>query len=356
MKVMRNDMLNGLEAVKPGLAGKDDLIEQSGCFVFQGGRVATYNDVTAVIYPLDLGMECAVDAAALHHLIRRSPEDSELECSLEKGEFRVTNGRRYTAGIRTEAEVRLPLSEIGAPDKWAPLPADWIEAAEMCLVSVGRDANRPVLSCVHFISDIKTRAAWAESADGFRATRRMMRPIARAVDLAVAEHAVRALRHYTPTKWGVTDSWIHFVNDAGVTYAVRRQADPFPDLNVVFDDQGAAASGSLPDGATDALERARGFCVKNQSTATFIRMELKANVLTVSARGDAGWFRERLTADWKGEACAFDVSPQFLAEALTLIRNFTVVDGRRLLMRGEGFIHVLGLVTTDEAAGDAAGK
>ena len=47
MKINRKDLIKVLKKVQPGLASQE-IIEQSGAFVFTDGRVFTYNDEIAV--------------------------------------------------------------------------------------------------------------------------------------------------------------------------------------------------------------------------------------------------------------------------------------------------------------------
>ena len=55
MKINRMNLLNVLESVHPGLS-KRDMVEQSACFVFQGGRVITFNDEIACSLETELSI------------------------------------------------------------------------------------------------------------------------------------------------------------------------------------------------------------------------------------------------------------------------------------------------------------
>ena len=48
----REDILEALEIVKPGLASKEH-IEQSTCFAFKNGKVMTFNDEISVSHPVE---------------------------------------------------------------------------------------------------------------------------------------------------------------------------------------------------------------------------------------------------------------------------------------------------------------
>ena len=53
MKINKQQFIEALELVKPGLAAKE-IIEQSTSFVFRAGQVITYNDEVAVHAPVGL--------------------------------------------------------------------------------------------------------------------------------------------------------------------------------------------------------------------------------------------------------------------------------------------------------------
>ena len=164
MKIKRQELINVLSLVNPGLAQKA-IIEQSECFIFQGGRVFTFNDEVAVSHPLELDVEGAVNGKKLLDTLKKGA-DEEVDIFVEGGMLRL-HGKKSRVGIKMDEDVKLPFAEVGENAKaaWATLPEDFCAAVRFCLFSTSRDASRPLLTCVHVKDGV------AESCDNFRLTR-----------------------------------------------------------------------------------------------------------------------------------------------------------------------------------------
>ena len=80
MKINREELLNQLESVQPGLSIRE-IIEQSSCFVFQDGKVITYNDEIFCSQKTPLKIKGAVLAAPLIALLRKMVE-TEVDIEL----------------------------------------------------------------------------------------------------------------------------------------------------------------------------------------------------------------------------------------------------------------------------------
>ena len=61
MKINREELLNQLESVLPGLSTRE-IIEQSSCFVFMNKEVITYNDEISCSHKSRLDIEGAIVA------------------------------------------------------------------------------------------------------------------------------------------------------------------------------------------------------------------------------------------------------------------------------------------------------
>src|SRR3990167_9772082 len=94
MRVSRDELLQSLEAVAPGLAKKDS-VEQSSCFVFYAdGRVATFNDEIACYHQTPLrNISGAVAADPLRQLLQKLKEEF-LEKNVVEHELQVMGQSR----------------------------------------------------------------------------------------------------------------------------------------------------------------------------------------------------------------------------------------------------------------------
>lgn len=334
MKVDRKELLAALTAVQPGLAARE-LIEQSACVVFDGGRVATYNDEIAVIHasPLPEEIRAAVPGNELIKLLTKCGEDV-LDVEVVDTEFRIT-GKGVRAGLRMQAEIVLPLREIGEPTELFPTPDGFQEAVSFCLISVG-DATRPLLQNIH------VTAEYAESCDNFRMTRKTF-PTAGQIPeegLLIPSRAARQLSNYKPNEWGRTPGWVHFMDPTGLTFATRTPQDKYPDLNPLMEAEGPQIN--LPDNLGEILDRA-GIFAASTATGDFVEISVSKGVFLVKADGETGWIKERVRSDYDGEPFSFRVTSAFLRDSVQLIHR-TVVAPNRLRFEGEGFVHVVALL------------
>ena len=79
MKITKDELINTLKAVRPGLAAKE-IIEQSTNFIFKDNTVATYNDEIMITHPTDLDLEGAVQASHFFTLLNKV-KDEEIDLS-----------------------------------------------------------------------------------------------------------------------------------------------------------------------------------------------------------------------------------------------------------------------------------
>ena len=114
MKVNREQLLNQLEAVLPGLSTRE-LIEQSSCFVFKDGKVLTFNDEIACVQTCKIGIEGAVPAMPIVNLLRKMVEEEITILPVNDGKGLRIKGKRKQATIPMEAEIQLPIEAWEKP-------------------------------------------------------------------------------------------------------------------------------------------------------------------------------------------------------------------------------------------------
>ena len=159
----RTDLLNALEQVKPGLAGKE-VIQQTTSFAFMAGKVVTYNDEISISCPIEgLEIEGAVQADELYKFLNRVKAD-DIEMTEADSEIQIKAGRARV-GLTLVEKVVLPLESISAEGKWKKLPDDFIKALEFVLFTCSQDMSRPILTCINIRED-----GIIESSDAHRIT------------------------------------------------------------------------------------------------------------------------------------------------------------------------------------------
>ncbi len=99
MKIDRKKFSKTLKMVSRGLASRGVLGESYGMFVFQGGKITTFNGEVRMQAKDPIGLTAAVPSTELMSLVDRFLSDEiDLEISADNKELRVS-GRGGRAGI-----------------------------------------------------------------------------------------------------------------------------------------------------------------------------------------------------------------------------------------------------------------
>jgi len=334
MIVKRKKLLEVLRMVKPGLATKE-VVEQSVCFAFQNGRVYTYNDEISISHPTEVVASGAVQAEELFSTLSKS-KDEELDISATASEFQI-KGKRMKAGIRLEAEIKLPLTEIDLPKKkdWKELPGDFVEGVKFCLFSCGTDMTKPVLMCIFLTGGV------AQSSDDLRVTEYAFaddgefdQPILLPIG------AAREITKYKPTSYAVTFGWAHFKTDEDTIFSCRTMDETYPDMSKVLQVEGERIT--LPKELIDVIERAKIFSKATDfAYDERVTIRVASKFIQVRGEGDTGWLEEKVKSKSElSSTLEFDVSPDFLAQIMVRLQDVIVGDDL-LKFEGENFTHVM---------------
>ena len=344
--VRRDELLKCLAAVDAGLSAQDN-VEQSSCYVFQRGRVWTFNDEVACSCPLPSameGMECAVPAAELRSLLTKM-DDENLEVSLGGGEKAegqlILKTKRRRAGLRVQAEIALPVGEVKLPDEWHRVPEGWQEAVDTVRECAGKDKQLFVLTCLRFAP------SGVEASDAYQAIRYRLKT-GLEEPVLVKRDAAEKIAKLGVEEWAVGESWLHCRNSAGLVASCRRWNERYPDLSPFFVASGQETS--LPKSLIEAASRAEVF-VDSKRDVAGLMVDLNSSRLLLRAEGPMGWYEERQKTDYAGEPLRFRIAPRLLREVCR--RSDRCVIGKdKLHVKGEKFVYVSCLVAEKEGESD----
>ena len=293
MKVSKKDLQVALEKVKPGLASKE-MIEQSTSFAFVGDRVVTYNDEISISHPVKgLNVKGAIKAQTLYSFLSKIRRE-EIDVEWEENQVKITAGRAK-AGLVFEAEVKLPIEEVGAIGDWKPLPEDFLEAMRFCHPCCSKDMSRPILTCVH-VSDKKVQASDSYQIIEYRLEKKM--PIK---GFLLPASAVRELIKYNVKEIAEGEGWVHFRSEEGTIFSSRIFEGNFPDIEKFLEFDGVDIP--FPSNAIQALDRAKVFTKSDfagDDLAT-VDVEVSDGKIKLSAKDESGWFEEIVRTKYDGE-------------------------------------------------------
>lgn len=344
MKIKTSQLKETLAALKAGLSGGKETTDQSTSFVFDQGMIYTYNDDISIRMPFpDKSIHGSANAKELIALANKVKGDEiDVEIVEEKSELRLKSGRSK-AGIKLDAEIRMPLDEIKKlPNKqhWYFLPKEFKEGLKSTLFSTSSEMDEIIFTAVN------CRENRMESTDNDRATRWTILSGATMDFLLPADAGKFLIQYKELVSWAVTEGWLHFKVKNGedeITFSCRTFEGEFPDLTPHFEVEGFMLI--FPDGIKDVLDRAGVFTDAEFAQDQLISISVdQKGVMTVRAEGDNGWFEEtvRLRQHTKQDF-SFQINPQYLSQILNTVGS-AIVGSDRVLFSTEKFQHVVALV------------
>lgn len=336
--VKREELLAELNSVRGGLTTKE-IIEQSSCLVFRGGKVMTYNDEVACTNTCQLEVEGAVIAAPLLAILEKR-KDETLTYEVADGRLKLKGKNGATTGVRMEAQIALPFDNVEMPDKdsWRKMAPDFEEAVSLVQECAGKDESRFSLTCIHI------HPKWIESCDNWQVMRyRIATGLEQSI--LIRKDALKHILALGVTKFSETEAWMHFKNRSGLIISVRRHIrDDFPNLTKFLKVQGTKLV--LPKGLAEATETAEIFSAENADNNRVI-VKLKPGKLIIRGEGVTGYHFEPKKINYDGDPLTFRISPKMLT-AIVQKHNECEITESVLKVNGGKFVYIASLVAAKE--------
>ena len=333
MQVKREELLNTLESLTPGLAQRE-IIEQSNAFVFSKGRIFTYNDdVTCSCKSPIKNIEGAVEANSLLAILRKL-KDKEIEVEQTKAELVIT-GKRREAGIRMSKEILLPIKYQKATKAWKKLPKNFKTAISLVKECASTDESRFDFTCIHITPK------FIEATDNQRAAQYKIKTN---IDKEVLIRA-SSLQHIISTEvneFFEQKNWIHFRDSSDFQISCLRYMEDYQDTKKIFAFKGTPIT--LPKSIRQATETAEIFSSENPDNRLII--ELQKGKVRIKGQGTSGWFWEVKRVKYKGPSIIFTITPKLFMDLLEHDNHCEVVESKAMKITGDNYMYVtvLGIV------------
>lgn len=339
--LVREEFLAVLQAAEAGLS-RNEKLEQSTCFIFQDGKVHTFNEEVAVRAKSGLPADFtgAVQSGTLLAFLKKISERKLTAAFRGDGELLLT-GSGKGVKFRYAEKIQLPVDSVERPgkDDWRKLPPNFGEAVAVVQECTGKDESKTAMSCVHLTPDC------LESFEKFQATRYKIKlPVEQ--DFLVKPGGLKHVVALDCTKMAVTDEWVHFKNDAGIYISCRRYDEQFVDLDPALEMQGGTTV-ELPDGLDAAVSRAEIFSKEN-ADENHLLVILEDGMLKLEAVGMTGRYWEDASVRYDGQPLAFLIAPKMLQEVVKR-SNKVRVNQEKLRVKGPGWSYVTALTDPDTA-------
>lgn len=300
--VSREELLNQLEAVSPGLSIKAEF-EQSHCFVFADKKIHTYNDEVCCEHDSCLnGITGAVHAKPLMEMLQKMTESTIKVDS--KDEKLIVREKKRQASIACHSNIVLDYKEPGDPGEWHKLDTDFLEGLGMVAECASDDQSAYVYTCVRITPD------YVEAMDNWQAGRFMIEsPVSE--PLYIRKIAVKHVVDLGMEEISIGEQWVHFRSPEGLRLSCRVSRDEdFPDLDNILKVKGKRTK--FPKTLVEATERAQIMCEDDDK---YIVVSLSAGNMRIASSCQEGEYREdRTLKTYKGPGMSFQISAPLLAK------------------------------------------
>jgi len=328
MKLDREEFLQKLESCTPAV-DKKATIEQSDCFIFQGGKIIAFNDEIAASCESPLnGVEGAVKAEPLAQILRKLTDD-KIDIEVKDGELLVKTKSKKRAGIAMEADVVLAVDSIEEAEEWKPLPEDFCEGIQVVQNCASKDESHFALTCVHITSE------FVEACDNTQVTRYPVK-LGLNESCLIRRDSIKHVAQLGVNEFSEGVNWLHLRNSQGVQLSCRRYAEDFPDLSGILDQEGSKTV--LPGGLAEACDKASVFS-SDTPDDNQVEVSLKDGTLKLRGQGAHGWYEERSKVTYTGPALQFLIDPKLLTELVKRTSECEIGDGK-LIIDGGSFRYV----------------
>jgi len=340
LEINRAKFLTLLSEASIGLS-KQEILEQSNCFVFTNDQIITFNDeiYSSVKSPLDF--DAIVPAKDLLKIMAKIP-DELLDISLDGGEIIIKASRRK-AGLSVSSEIHLPFEAVPVPGKWSKLPPGcqdyMIQASQVC----ESDNSQYKTTCVHVTPDM------IQACDNSRLFRAELKETGFQDEILIPAASIHQIKDLKLKEVSLGDGWVHFNTYSGQILSIRCSHESFHQgLDELLKIDGDELK--LPGNLADMIDRAE---VMNEDKTSEMNITIKDNLLILSSRKDGAWYKEKKKIKYTGPLLNFNVNPKFMVDVLK--RNHKVtVDLHKMKLESEGiqFVVSLSIPTSEDLYGD----
>lgn len=345
MRIDKNEFLQALVQVKPGISSRER-VDQSSSVVFSDGKLVAYNEQIMVMAPFDIGFEGAVRAEELFGILNKLSAE-QIEVLVQDGQFLIKAGRSKS-GIRFEEAVKLPVSQVldeYAKAKQFPMPEALLPAFSRAKFCAATNMNNPKLTGIYH------KGGNLIATDNYRIIKITLpgKQAKKIPEFLIPAACVDYLGQYSFSEFGISDSWAFFSGDNGLLFCARLVSldEPYPDTDRLFQIDGHELV--LPVGLVEAIDKTAVFTkTVAHENDRMVAITMKSGRAVIKGEGAFGWYEESIPAkDYDGEQIQFFASPDFLKDILPKVQRAILGDSV-MLFQGEDFAHAFGLMVKKE--------
>jgi DNA polymerase III sliding clamp (beta) subunit (PCNA family) len=314
------ELLNALEKVKPGISSKSSS-EGMSYFYFSGTDVITYNDKISIQHPFETDFNLFVKANDFYKIISKLSTE-EINVVEKNNKLNIT-GKKIKSSLATiqdnEVSERIKsLSKSLSKVEWQELPKNFNESILLCSFTASTQISAGTLICVYLKENI------CVASDNSRISYATLD--SEIDEMFIQASEIKNLVSISPTKYAITQSWLHFKNEDGCVFSIRKIEGEFPDFMSLFDFEGIKID--LPKEIIEGIDIASILADVNDKA---INIKIAKNAVILSAKSDGGKIMHRSKIDYDKEEINFSINPDFIKEMMKHNSHVSIGEGKAKL-------------------------
>lgn len=344
MKINKKEIINVLDAVKPGLSNKE-IIEFTNTFYFTGSEVITFNDEICIRYPFETEFTGGIIAEKFISILNKmgTDKDGNIDASFNEEESElILKNKRSSCGIVLNSEGQLPLEELNTKiKKWKKLPDNFIYGSKLSFFCTSDDNSLPILTCLFYDGKtIKTTNRYR--AFEFTLNSKISEPF------LIPAFVIPTLSRYKIIKYNIDGAWVHFKTKDNIILSIRTFPEgKFPDISSFFDVSGETYI--FPDTINDILDKSIVFSEGLTDKDKMVSIHIKGKKLIISSKSSEGWSKDIVICQKYDGNINMEINPIFLKDILKETKECQICQEPTDSMRfqGDNWKHVLSITIND---------
>lgn len=345
MLVKKNELIDDLKRVMPGIATGNVTLECADSFVFtEDNCVYSYNSAVSVMIPLsqELKLSGTVQAVDFFNCIQKMPDDFELE---SKDGVWVLKCGKIKAKVNCLASVKDIIERF---EQIKPVESNWVDIPDNEFNNALAQCNMPKNTTTY--AGVFVGKNEMISSDGLQINKCDLKgnyPLFWISNKAVAE----ILKWNDFTKLQLNKTWLQFSNGS-VVFSVKTlyaEVDKIIEkisggLDKVKTHE-VVLEGSFNDEVYKAIDRATTFS-ENIMNRDSVVITFEGKNLTVSAKRKSGEFSESVDIGTEvDEKLSFALALNMMGNVSKFYKDFVLLDDKpnppRLLFKNDNSVHLV---------------
>ena len=333
MKINKDELLNILMLLKPGLANKA-IVEETTHFIFTGDDIVTYNDSIAIshLFPCDFKFTIMADEfIKILNVVKTEQCEMLLKDSNLIIKEKDMKAKLITGSIDAIKDY-LDLIDFGKKRKWNKLPKDFLDAVKLSIFSASKGNSLPIFSYLN-IYDNKIIAC-----DEIRISIYEMESKIKMPFLLSASSATYLL-NFEVVEYCVENNWVYFITKDDTIFCSRVLNEEYPDMLKNFDFKNKIIE--LPKEIIDSVSAAEILADGEFDVDKKIEIKIENGKLFCKGSREIGEIEVECNIDSKYKL-EFIINPIFFKEILVKTNKMKIGEGK-VLFEIKNFKHLISI-------------